>query len=207
MNLAARIISILFHPLLMVTYLFSFFAIYFPMGLEPFGEGSYERFIFLIFCLTFLFPVLVIGVIKSMGLIRSFQMGYRQERILPFFLIAILYVTITVLFYVRYRISFHDNVLKFLVIADVLIILAALITISFKVSIHSLSACGVIGIMIPLNKVVEDGTFFYPTIIVMVLAGLVMSARLQLNAHSLREVFVGGAVGIVSSFVTAIILL
>ena len=67
---------------------------------------------------------------------------------------------------------------------DALVIVATLVTIFYKVSVHSMSIWGFIGIILPLNKVSEDGALFYPTLALIVLAGLVMTARLQLNAHT-----------------------
>lgn len=130
----------------------------------------------------------------------------RQERILPFAFIAILYIVVTYLFYTRTRIDLNDNLLKFLVIIDALVLVAAIVTFVYKVSVHSMGMCGMIGILLPLNKISEDGALFYPTIAVIVLAGLVMSARLQLNSHTPREVMIGGVLGFTTSFVMMLIL-
>ena len=200
MNLLARIISFLFHPLLLATYMFGLFAFWLPAGLDPLKEDGHLNFVFLIFCVTFLLPALNIGIFKTFGSIKSLAMEERQERIIPFTFIAILYSAVTYLFYSRTRISFGDNLLKFLVIIDVLVIVATLITIFYKVSVHSMSIWGFIGIILPLNKVSEDGALFFPTLALIVIAGLVMTARLQLNAHTPREVMVGGMVGFATSF-------
>jgi membrane-associated phospholipid phosphatase len=47
----------------------------------------------------------------------------------------------------------------------------------------------------PLNKAVENGSLLWPTLIVLIVAGLVMSARLYLNAHTPREVLYGALAG------------
>ena len=130
----------------------------------------------------------------------------RQERILPFSFIAILYIVVTYLFYTRTRIDFNDNLLKFLVIIDALVLVAAIVTFFYKVSVHSMGMCGLIGILLPLNKISEDGALFYPTIVAIVLSGIVMSSRLQLNAHTPREVMVGGVLGFSTSFVMMLVL-
>ena len=206
MTLLARIISIVFHPLLLATYLFGLLAFVLPIALDPLKEGGYLNFIFLIFCVTFLFPALNVGIFKTFGSIKTLAMKDRQERILPFAFIAILYIVVTYLFYTRTRIDFNDNLLKFLVIIDGLVLVAAIVTFFYKVSVHSMGMCGMIGILLPLNKISEDGALFYPTIAVIVLAGLVMSARLQLNSHTPREVMIGGVLGFTTSFVMMLIL-
>lgn len=189
----------------MVTGLFSIFALWFPLGLDPLKEENFWSFIGLIFGVTFILPALNISMFKAFGMIQSLQMEERSERVLPFSFVSILYVVVTYLFFVKTRVSFHDNLLKFLVVADVLIVLSTLATLFYKVSIHSLAACGLIGILLPLNKVSEDGALFYPTLGAILAAGVVMSARLQLNAHSPREVLTGALLGFGASFISMLI--
>lgn len=205
-NVLARIISILFHPLLLATYLFALFSLVLPAGLDPLKEDGHLNFIFLIFCVTFLLPALNIGIFKTFGSIKSIAMKERQERIIPFSFITILYGVVTYLFYSRTRVSLNDNLLKFLIIIDLLVLVATVVTIFYKVSVHSMAIWGLIGILLPLNKVSEDGALFYPTVLSIAVAGIVMTARLQLNAHTPREVMVGGLLGISISFAAMIIM-
>jgi membrane-associated phospholipid phosphatase len=59
---------------------------------------------------------------------------------------------------------------------------------------------GFIGILLPLNKISEEGMLFAPTVIAILLAGVVMAARLQLNAHTPREVMIGAIAGLLITF-------
>ncbi len=206
MNVLARIISILFHPLLLATYLFGFFSQVLPSALDAVNSDDHLNFLLLIFCITFVFPALNIGIFKTFGTIRTITMEERRERIVPFTFIAILYCLTTYLLYTRTYLTLYDNALKFLIIIDLLVVLATLITYFYKVSVHSLAMWGLVGILLPLNKVTEDGSLFYPTLIAIALAGLVMSARLQLQAHKPREVLVGALVGFAASFSAMIFL-
>lgn len=199
-NVLARIVSILFHPLLLATYMFALFSFALPAGLDPLKDDGHLNFVFLIFCVTFLLPALNIGIFKTFGSIKSLAMEEKRERIIPFSFIAILYGVVTYLFYSRTRVSLDDNLLKFLIIIDILVLVATVVTVFYKVSVHSMAIWGLIGILLPLNKVSEDGALFYPTILSIVVAGIVMTARLQLNAHSPGEVIVGGMLGITTSF-------
>lgn len=133
-------------------------------------------------------------------------MEERQERIIPFSFITILYCVVTYLFFSRTRVSLNDNLLKFLLIIDALVLIATIVTFFYKVSVHSMAIWGLIGILLPLNKVSEDGALFLPTIISIVVAGTVMTSRLQLNAHTPREVMVGGVVGFGVSFAAMILM-
>jgi len=184
--------------------MFALFSLSFPAGLDPLKEDGYWNFVFLIFCVTFLLPALNIGIFRTFGSIKSLAMEERGERIIPFSFIAILYGVLTYLFYSRTRIGLNDNLLKFLIIIDVLVIVAALVTVFYKVSVHSMAIWGLIGILLPLNKVSEDGALLLPTIISIVIAGLVMTSRLQLDAHTPREVMVGSMLGFGISFAAMI---
>jgi hypothetical protein len=202
----ARLISVLFHPLLIATYLFSLFAFTFPLAFDPLKEDTVWNFVFLIFCVTFVMPVLNIGMFRTFGSIRSFAMVDRHERLLPFSFITILYCVVTYLFYSRTRVGLNDNLLKFMIIIDLLVLVATIATFFFKVSVHSLAIWGLIGILFPMNKAADSGIFFYPTVISIVLAGIVMSARLKLNVHTPREVTLGALLGFVTSFLGMILL-
>lgn len=206
MNLLARIVSVVFHPLLLATYLFSLFIILFPVALEPLKSEGHFTFLLLIFCVTFVLPALNVGMFRMMGTIKTLEMKERRERIIPFIFISILYIGVTYLFYTKPRIGFHDNLLKFLIIIDALVLVATLTTFFYKISIHSLAAWGMLGILIPLNKVLEDNILFYPTLIIIVITGVIMSARLKLNAHTPREVMVGSVLGLLTAFAGMIIL-
>ncbi len=102
--------------------------------------------------------------------------------------------------------DWNDNFIKVLVIIDALIMASTVATFFYKVSVHSLAICGLVGILLPLNKIAEENTIFYATLALIVLAGVVMSARLQLNAHTPREVLVGSVLGFTTSFAGMLIL-
>lgn len=195
----ARIISFVFHPLLLATYLFGVFAFFFPRGFEPINEESSWRFIAVMFGFTFVFPSLVIAMFKSMGLIDSITMNSRRERILPFILITIIYIVATAMFFAQNEVNLNDNFLKFLLIIDLLVVISTIVTLIFKVSVHSIAVWGFIGILFSLNTVLDNGALYYPLLAAIVVAGIVMSARLKLNVHSLTEVFTGAAIGLVTS--------
>jgi membrane-associated phospholipid phosphatase len=170
-----------------------------PIAMEPIPPSSQMLFVFLVFIVTFLLPILNLGILKTFGWIQSLEMPDRKERLIPFVLISAIYVVITYFFYWRTRIGFNDNFLKLMIIIDLLVIVATALTFFTKISVHSLTAWGVIGILIPLNKITEVPTLFYPTLVVIVLAGFIMASRLYLQVHSLKEVLWGGIVGLATS--------
>lgn len=124
----------------------------------------------------------------------------RRERLLPFVFVTIIYIAITYLFYTHVRMSLNDNFLKFMIIIDMLVLVATIATFFFKVSVHTVTIWGVIGILVPYNKITEVNTIFYPTLGVIVLAGFVMAARIETGSHSAREVMWGSVLGLTTGF-------
>jgi len=153
----------------------------------------------LIFVFTFVLPALNIAMLRSFGTISSLMLESRQERIVPFVFISLLYILVTFLFH--YKLPFSSNFNKLMIIITAMIVVSLIITFFYKISIHSLAMCGGIGILLPLNKVSEQVNLLWPTAITIVVAGLVMSARLFLGAHTPREVMYGSVVGFMVGFV------
>jgi hypothetical protein len=123
----------------------------------------------------------------------------RKQRIIPFLFISVIYVSITYVFYSKYRFGLNDNLLKLMLIMDLLVLVATLTTFFFKVSVHSIGIWGLVGITLLLTKISEVNTLFYVTIGLILLAGVIMASRLQLDVHTPREVMWGSVLGLATS--------
>jgi membrane-associated phospholipid phosphatase len=99
-----------------------------------------------------------------------------------------------------YKVSVNVNFNKVMVIEVALGLVATIATFYEKVSIHSMAICAAVGIFIPLNKAVDDGSLLIPTAAMLAIAGVVMSARLYLNAHTPRQVMYGAFLGFTVGF-------
>lgn len=93
-----------------------------------------------------------------------------------------------------------------MIIITSLVIVSAVVTVFYKVSIHSLALWGGVGILFPLNKAIDSSELLWPTVGVVICAGLVMSSRLQLNAHVPREILIGSLLGFALGFGGMVIL-
>lgn len=206
MTFVARIASLIFHPLLMASYLFVIMMYTLPAALSPLTPNLFKAFLVLIFLITFVLPVINIGIFKVFGSISSPTMPERRERVLPAVFIAILYLLMTYMFHSRFGISYTDNLFKMLVVIDLLVLIPVIITFFYKISIHSAGIAGLLGIIFPLNQISEDNALFYPTIGLMMATGVVMSSRLHLQAHTYREVTLGAMVGFTTGFLSMMLL-
>lgn len=202
----ARVISVVFHPLFMPTYFFSLLALTLPNLLEPIVPELQVKFISFIFLVTAVLPFINVGVFKAFGTIRSVVMLNRRERLLPFVFISAIYIVMTYLFHLHARMNLNDNFLKFMVIIDLFVVVATIATFFFRVSVHSVAVWGLIGILVPLNKITEVNSIFYPTLGVIVLAGVIMAARLEAGAHTPREVMWGAVLGLAAGVVGMLLL-
>lgn len=196
MNLLAKLISIIFHPLLLATYLFALFGKLYPPAIFPVTERGFMGILLLIFITTFMLPAINVYFFKIFGTISSVSMPLRRERIAPFLMISLLYGVVTYLLHEKIGLGWQDTFMKFLLLIDVLVVSAFVITLFMKASIHSLSMSAMTIIMVVLNNSVENGIFFYPMLLTILLSGLVMTARLYLQVHTLKEVLVGSVIGI-----------
>ncbi|MCB0490873.1 MAG: hypothetical protein KDC93_00500 [Cyclobacteriaceae bacterium] len=201
MKEAAKVISVVFHPLLMTTYLFLLLTYFLPVILQPAQPSIW--IILLIFVTTFALPAVNFLLLRLTGSIRDLSMPHRHQRILPFIFISAIYIFVTVMFYWKFPIP---NLLRLMMIVSALVVFATVVTFFYKISVHSLAMWGAVGMMLPMNKVSEIGSLLIPTAIVIVIAGMVMSARLALNAHTPREILIGSTSGFAIGFFGMIIL-
>jgi membrane-associated phospholipid phosphatase len=203
MKLAARIISLVFHPLLFPTYLVLALAWFTPRFLLIPATAT-MKFTGLVFAMTFILPAANLLMFKAFGTIPSLEMLDRRERLLPFILITVVYAVVAAMFF--YKVSVNVNFNKVMLIQVALGLTATLATFYDKVSIHSMAIWGAVGIFVPLNKAVADGSLFVPTAVMLVVAGTIMSSRLYLNAHTPRQIMYGAFLGFSVAFTGMLLL-
>ena len=194
-KLLAQIISFLLHPLLMPTWLFSLMMVYFPAAVLP--TQAWLIIIILIFGMTFILPVLNLLFFEITGTIRSIYLPERQDRILPFIFISIVYAGITAMIF--WKMNF-PMVFNLMLIITCLSLLATVATFFFKISVHAIAGGGIAGMLLAMVIFATVGELIVPALIMLVLSGAVMSARLFLNAHDAREVGWGGVIGFMIGF-------
>lgn len=203
----ATIISIVLHPLMMSTYLFAILVFIAPHNILPIGYSPTGSIVIvsLIFITTFIIPVLSLFILKMSGSISSLQLDKKSERITPMIYTAIMYAITTYLF--STKVELGEMITVFLGISTLLIGLTTVITIFWKISLHAIGIGGLVGFMLGLNQqsVVYHFEFILP--LLFLIAAMVLSARLKLNSHSPKQVYLGFVLGIFISFVSFIIYL
>lgn len=196
MNSLAHTFSVIFHPLLLLTYLLSLLAWLFPAALYPVSPEGAWSLIGLYFVITFVLPGVTLGFFRLTGVAPSLTMKERHERIMPFVFISLFYAGVTILTNVRMGVGLSDGLMRLLMVTTMLTVAATIITLFFKVSVHALSIWGFTGILFELCISYGTPSLFYGLIGAVLIAGIVMTSRLQLGVHSLTEVFIGAGTGL-----------
>ena len=197
----ATIISYVFHPLMMSTFLILILAIASPYAILPVGFNVTGAVVLiaLIWITTFLIPSLSLFILKKTGSISSLTLYNRKERITPMIYTTVMYGVTAYMFSTKLELGVMISV--FLGISTLLIGLTTLITLVWKISAHGTGIGGLIGVVIASNLVLNIRHFDIILIALFILAGIVLSARLKLKAHTPAQVYVGFVMGVFVSFV------
>ena len=189
----ARIISILFHPLLFPSY-FLLFVFNMNIYISLIIPANAKLMIFpLIFAMTFIFPTIFILIVKQKGLIQSLQMETREERVYPYVVTGIFNFTA---FYIIRQIQLPEAYYLFFLGSSVLILICMTINFFTKISVHLASAGGFVGSLIGISIRMRIDLFF-PILIVILFSGLIGFARLKLKAHQSFQIYSGFICGII----------
>ena len=190
----SKAVSYVFHPLLMLSYLFLVFMLFVPRIVEPLPSEKFWYVFLLVFISTFFLPLMSIFMLKANRFISSFEMSHRRQRIIPFTFITVFYAISSYFF--LYRLHVNQTLSTILTATTLLILFITLITIFYQISVHSAAAMGVFGYMLGLYQKFFYLELFYPMISVLLISGIIMSARLKLNTHTPLEVYSGAVSGL-----------
>ncbi|MEM8893273.1 MAG: PA-phosphatase [Bacteroidota bacterium] len=188
----------------MPTMIFSVIFYFLPESVKPIDNEAIPYLILAILITTFIIPVLSISALRFTSTISSFSLERREERVIPFAFICMFYGLTTYLFIERIQVN--DVIALMMITTSVLIVLLTVITLKYKISIHAAGVAGGIGFLVALARIYQSEALIYPAAFGVVLCGLVMSARLYLNSHSLNEVVLGCLLGFSLCFGSVLLL-
>ena len=196
----ARIVSYLFHPLLMPTYAV---LLLFNTGtyLQYMPPGPKTMIILLVFTGTFLIPVSLLPLWIFLGITKTIYLNNRQERFVPLFVTTIIYY---VAFYLLRRYHLSSLILSIMMAGTILLFAGLIVSVWWKISLHMLGIGGLTGFLAGII-IKTGGVNIFIFSLVIILAGLLGVSRLKLNAHSAAEVYAGLFSGIIIGFITVIV--
>lgn len=120
-----------------------------------------------------------------------------KERLVPFITTGAFYIWA----YVVFRKSGYPQVFDIIILGATITLFAIfMLNLFWKVSAHT-GAMGCFIIITIALCMISSGNVNYLVILVVLLAGIIGSSRLWLNAHSPAEIFVGYFIGIMSQII------
>lgn len=197
MKIVAKIISHVFHPLIMpiigLIIIFntdSYINYAVPTELK-------QAILILIGATTFIIPLLIALLLLNRKLINSLEMETRRERIFPYSITISFYVFAL---YMLKQAPVPAIVFNFIVGATLSIIIAFVINMKWKISAHMIGVGGLVGALLCISILL--GIYITPYLVLaLLIAGLIGSSRLILKAHTPSQIYVGFAVGIICQIV------
>lgn len=201
-NRFSKIVSIIFHPMLMSTYILMlvFSAnMYFAAILTLFAK---LLLILMVFSSTVIMPAIIFSIFLRKNIISSFHMESKEERMYPYLVVTIMYFIIYLMISQTAIPSIYSF---FMVCATILSLVLLLINFRYKISAHTAGIGGLTGLLLGVSfRLNIDLTL--PVIISIACAGLIGYARLNENAHKPSEVYSGFLVGVFVFLLLSVIL-
>lgn len=192
--LTARIMSMIFTPF------------YLPLvGLVALFIFSYMSMLPMLYKLPMLVTVYVFTVLLPSVLIHTYrhfqgwtsrELGKKERRIVPYLISILCYFGC--FFLMEYRNT--PRVMSIILVAALAIqMVCAFINIWWKISTHTAAIGGVAGALLAYSIIFGFNPMWW-LCIVLILAGMVGTARMILRQHSLSQVVVGFFVGLICAF-------
>ncbi len=208
MRVVAQVISVVFHPLLVLTY-----GLVVLLSFNPYAFGANsisDRVPLVVLCLayTFVLPFLSIVFMAMLGMVDSVQLKKREERIGP--------LIICIVFYTWFFLNMNHNmdtptVLSTFVLGSVIALsISFFVTVFSKLSLHAVGMGGLLGLCAMMfwhfgyDHLVISGYLVHIRLVfifILLLSGLVASIRLWLGAHIPKDIYGGLLVGFTSQFI------
>ena len=196
MKKIAKIISIIFHPIIIPTI-----GIYILFNTNSYLNYAitveFKNAILLLIAIsTFIIPTIVSFLLLNKKVINSLHMEDKKERVLPY-LFTIVFYFFTL--YMLNRAPVPPIILKFIVASTISIIMAFAINFKWKISAHMIGIGGLLGILITAALLLH--VYMLPIIgLTVIVAGLLGSSRLILNAHTPLQIYAGFFLGFICQF-------
>ena len=210
MTLLSKVISVVFQPLFLPIYAFLLYVTIdhhstFLIRSEQ-ASLHFNYILSIQILLAVIIPIGSLYVMYRSNIITSMSLPNRKERI-PVFMITLFYYLLTYYFLRKIHVTnldFLGAFMSFLTGGIILTGLSLIITFFWKISIHAIGISGFAGAFLGFSELLfpiqneEEITMI--NIILLILVGVVCSARLHLKAHSFLQIIAGITLGFVVEY-------
>ena len=193
-QLSAKFISYVFHPLFIPLYITYFIIQIRSYQLAGINDWINLRILLQVFVNCTFLPLASILLLRALNFIDSVFLRTQRDRIIPYIICMIFY-------FWNWYVFKNNHEIKDLVSVSMAIfnasILGFLVNISMKVSMHAISV-GVMTTFVALLAFSDSSSFSFYLSIAVLIAGIVCTSRLIVSDHSQREIYYGFLIGILS---------
>lgn len=213
LRIAAYFFTIVFHPLLMLTYMLVILLLVNPYLFGVHKLMDSHLLIMLVFLSTFVIPAFSIMMMRFLGLIDSIEMKDKRERTGPYIITGVFY-----LWMFRNLLDNPDIPLAYKIFvlgATIALFIAFFINIFSKISLHAVGMGGLIAMVLITMLQYSYGSFLIQSnllgnievsmvnllFITILMTGIVGTSRLILKAHDLQDISGGVLVGFSSMLI------
>jgi hypothetical protein len=191
----AHFISILFHPLLISSYVIAFLIYIHPGAFEGVDPRTANLRMLSVLLFSVFFPALSLFLAWRLKLVQSLSLDTRNDRLVGFIVTMFFYFWTS---YVFRNLPDTPPVAAHFLLGTFLGVCSAwMCTIFYKVSLHAVAMGGMVAfaILFSLTDPFTSGTYLAVPVLI---AGLVCSSRLILGAHNRFEMVSGFIVGLIA---------
>ncbi|MDA3954655.1 MAG: hypothetical protein PF485_13485 [Bacteroidales bacterium] len=191
---AARIFSILFHPLLLPSI--GIIILYNSGSVLEYLPFQAKKIILLVVAVsTFVLPLTFVPFFIFQKIIKNMQMQNNKERLIPFFVSFALYFFC---FYLLRRLGAPQTITKFILAASCSVLILFLLSFKWKISAHATGIGGFTGALIAISFRLNVNLEYF-IITAIIVSGIVGYSRLMLKSHEPYQIYIGWLTGFCTS--------
>ena len=188
---AAKAISALFSPFYLAIVGLAILFVFSYLSLLPLGYKL--SVLVVVYLCTVLLPTFLIRVYRRYQGWSRIELGIKERRMIPYVIAILCYF---LCYYLMYLLHIPHFMSSIIVAALGIQVVCAIINLWWKVSTHTAAIGGVAGALLAFSVMF----MFNPTwwfCLIILLAGMVGTARMVLRQHSLQQVVTGFLIGLV----------
>ena len=189
----ARVISAIFTPFsipflaFLILFLFSYLRIM-PIQYKLIVRG-------VVYCFTILMPTLTIFLFRKINGFSPEDLGERKRRFMPFLLTITSYVFCLVM---MHRLNIPWYMTGIILAALIMMVICIVVNLKWKLSEHMAGVGAIVGGLVSFSALFGYNPVWWLCLFILI-AGVLGTARIILQHHTLGEVLVGFAVGLICS--------
>ncbi len=200
----ATVVSYAFHPVFVPLYVCLFLTYLHPSAFSGFSDAEKKQTTLIVTLNLVFFPLFSVVLLKAVGFIESIYLRTQKDRIIPYIASGIFYFWAFTVFkqQAQYPLILTSFVLGIFLASSI----ALIANIYFKISMHAMGMGSWFAFFLVILQS-NEMLMTWPLSIVLLISGLVCSARLLLASHQPRDIYMGLFVGIITQFIASIIIL